>query len=167
MAPIGFFKNIKELGKKIARKAGGAINKVGKTIKDIKNKLPIDKIAKYIPYGEVINDVADIALDVAEHGGNALENIGNGRNVVNETFNAARNILSNETTNQYAQKGLNYIERGFKDAKDRLQNNNAIFSQNRPLKSGIQDENVYRPNNNSSYSNTPKKRPKFLDNLLN
>lgn len=195
MAPLGFLKNVKDFGKKVARKVGGAINKVGKTIKDIKNKLPIDKLAKYVPYGEVINDVADIALDVAEHGGEALENIGKGKNVIKETGRAVKKVLTNDKAKEYVDKGTSYVKNKMRrpvdnstrppdtpypqsvdsdsdsdtDDYDINYNNNFVETNSRgpATYKGIQDENVFTSTQKQNRRNIPAKRPSFFDNRLN
>lgn len=160
MAPLGFFKNIKEFGKKVARKVGGAINKVGKVVKDVKDKLHLDKALKYVPYGDIINDAVDIGTNVAVNAGEALENVGKGKNVVKEAKNAAKKIWQDDKTRDTVIKtGKKVIE----TTNQFLSNPDDIVG------SGIQNENVYkkRQSNNVYAGGGYKQRPSFLDNQLN
>lgn len=157
MAPLGFFKNIKDFGKKVARKAGGVINKVGKAVKDIKDKLHGDKLLKYVPYGDIINDAIDVGTNIAQNAGEALENIGRGKNVIKEGRNAAKRILSDEKTNDYYERG-----------REKVKQKTSEFTKKRSKgEYGIMDENVYRRAAPRVRDEGLKDRPSFLDNQLN
>lgn len=101
MAPLGFFKNIKEFGKKVAQKAGAFLNKAGKVVEGIKKVVPVDKILENVPYGDTINKVIDTGVKVANTAGQFLTKVGNNHE---RKINQEPNIEDNPYIKNYAEE---------------------------------------------------------------